>query len=949
MISLFLCQSNIIIIINKNINSRFKYLNINIKNNYKKMSININIFFSLFITIINIPSPIKINSHKPFYITSNEILFQFEYKSDTKTDIICYFKPYLNELILGKMYFFTNLTNFQNLENEKGISMNDLMFDAPYSIVFNSTNIYNEGKKNYYIYLVGNLACSFEIFLINEIKILNINEFYFYPYFLNYASQNYFTFKLENLTENIYMNILLLNKTCSAIEIKKRGNLVECDKEIKNEILLEKNNEYSIKYNLDIINYMSIYFEKELFHSLDDKSYSFIPINNFTFNFSINIKNYKNDEYFGFVFDQPIKCVLEGDYSSENIIKGNYTQKIKSIIYHYFIIKKGGNNKFNYFNGKIYFYRNYFNKKTISKLDVIYLIDKLPFSYNIQKDKKYIFIFSNKLLKFYQNYKSYIKIVFEHENSMNVILFRDNTIIKDRIFISKIKDINAISFINIFKEGLFEINMLPEKYNKIINTKYFMSESEKTFLNIDNSITGEKIELIPYGNRKIFYYNLLAGNVDIYEIKDIREEVKKNVLNKNASFEGLIELKNQTKILKFIINSFSFYELFYQNYEKKHHFIGKNSKLLYFSKYVKYTVFNVYNHEKIGVKLVSKNSELSLILIDKTLNKNFTKLTSENSFKELQNIDKIEIEGNNTLVYFFIPLTNNSNYIISNSQSYKYENVKEIFIIPEKTNHNLINLYITIEDLNNDDDNNISLLYFIDYNIIPYSRNKKDLMRKIILKKGIKDSITIPNFLKKDKMEHLNNETLYIFLFSKKIINLTYELNYSDYHLLKENCQILMPSGKNDIYIGYEKNNFLKFDNCGEQDISLDLYKNEKISRSNIKISDKYLMSCSNENEIGYLSLKVNSEEEFLISLSHANYSPFDNIIYNYDIELLMDKNKKNVIINYYPISNYPQVEYHIFIIDKKYYANLTNHCFINKNIDDIYIKNYMILSNGVE
>ena len=121
--------------------SRFKYLNINIKNNYKKMSININIFFSLFITIINIPSPIKINSHKPFYITSNEILFQFEYKSDTKTDIICYFKPYLNELILGKMYFFTNLTNFQNLENEKGISMNDLVFDAPYSRVFNSTNI----------------------------------------------------------------------------------------------------------------------------------------------------------------------------------------------------------------------------------------------------------------------------------------------------------------------------------------------------------------------------------------------------------------------------------------------------------------------------------------------------------------------------------------------------------------------------------------------------------------------------------------------------------------------------------------------------------------------------------------------------------------------------------------------------------------------------------------
>lgn len=83
------------------------------------MSINLNVFLSLFITIINIPSPIKINSHNPFYITSNEILYQFEYNSEIKTDIICFFKPYSNEPILGKMYLFTNLTNFQNLEKAK--------------------------------------------------------------------------------------------------------------------------------------------------------------------------------------------------------------------------------------------------------------------------------------------------------------------------------------------------------------------------------------------------------------------------------------------------------------------------------------------------------------------------------------------------------------------------------------------------------------------------------------------------------------------------------------------------------------------------------------------------------------------------------------------------------------------------------------------------------------
>ena len=748
------------------------------------MSLNLNIFLSLFITILNLPSPIKINPFTPFYITLNEILFQFEYNSEKKSDIICFFKPYLNEPVSGKMHFYTNLTYFQNLDLKGKIYTKEFMFDEPYSIVINSSNIFNEGKKNYFIYLAGNLACSFEIFLLNEIKNINIKEFYFYSYFLDYASQNYLSFKVENLTENIYMNILLFNKSCSAIEIKKKDQLIKCDKEFKNVLLLEKNNDYLIKYNLDIINYITINFQTDLIHSLDDKSHSFIPLSNSIFNFSMNIKNYKIDDYFGFVIDQPVKCTLEGVYSSDNIFNETFKPKMKSIIYHYFIIKKKGNNKFNYFNFKIKFYSNYINKKTIYKLDTIYFIDKLPFSFDIKKGKTYLFIFSNKLINFYQNYKSYIKVRFEHENEMNIMLIRDNAIIKDRLFISHINDINSISFINIAKEGLFEISMLSENYNKIINTNYFMSESEKTFLYTTENNMGEKIEIIPHGNRKIFYYNLLAGRMDIYEIKDINEKEEiTTLLNKNDSFVGLIELKNQTKILKFVINSYSLYEIFYQNYEKNHHFIGKNSKLLYFSKYIKYKVFKIYNGTKIGIKLLSPNSELTLNYNNQNLNNNTSKLTMKNTFIELQNIDNIEIEGNNSLVYFFIPLTNKSNYLISYSQSKKLENINEIFIVPEKTNHDMINLVITI-DKSNDDNDNISLLYFVDYNIIPYSRNKKDLMKKIILKKGIKDSISIHNFLKNDNSKHLNNETLYIFLFCKKNISLTYELKYPDYHIL---------------------------------------------------------------------------------------------------------------------------------------------------------------------
>jgi hypothetical protein len=61
--------------------------------------------------ILNLPLPIKINYFSPFYISSNETLFEFEYNSEEKTDIICVLKPYSNEAIFGKLDFFTNLNS----------------------------------------------------------------------------------------------------------------------------------------------------------------------------------------------------------------------------------------------------------------------------------------------------------------------------------------------------------------------------------------------------------------------------------------------------------------------------------------------------------------------------------------------------------------------------------------------------------------------------------------------------------------------------------------------------------------------------------------------------------------------------------------------------------------------------------------------------------------------
>ena len=903
------------------------------------MALTFIIIFSLFNNILNLPSPIKINSYNPFYITTNEVLFEFEYKSEEKTDIICIFKPYLNEIIFGKMEFFTNseiLKNKNTTNITESFYMRTFFFKRQDYITINSSDPFNLGKGNYYIHLIGNLLGYFEIFLINEIKYLELNNSYYFTTFFEHKSQNFHSLKIQNLTENIYMNLLLFNKSCSSFEITKNNEKIKCNSEIPNILLLEKNDEYLIKYNLDIFNYFAINFinyKTESIQSLNEQGKSFIPLSNSIFNYSIEIKNYQVNDYFGIIIDYPIKFSLQGDFLEKDNFE-KFTTNVKNVGYNFFFTQKEIQS--NFFIFKIKFFNDYYDKITIRKIDEIFFINKFPFSYNIQKGKVYLFLFSQELLNYFRNYNSYVKLKFEKDNSMNIILNSINKIFKDKIFVTKLDEINAISFTNIEKDGLFEISMMSENYNELINSNYLIGESEKTYLYMSN--IGEKIEMISGGNKKKLFCNLISGNIDFYEMLDLSE----NKTLKKFNYTGLKMLNNQTLVLKLVINSYSIYEIFYQNYEKNSHFIGTSSKIIFFSKFVKYNIFSTHEDTKLGIKLLNQDSQLTLKFKEEKII-----LNSKNAFIEMDYIDEIEIEGNDSLVYFLVPLTNNSDYIISNSKSKDFKNIKDIFIVPEKTNHDIINLIITVTESDIDD---IILYYLVDYNIIPFSRNKIDLMTKITLKKKKKQFILINNFLKNDKMEHFPNETFFIYLSFENNVSISYELKYSNYHILQENNQILISPGLNKIYIGYENDNYLKFDKCGEQNIYLSIYQNEEINRRNIIISEKNdLISCTKNGKDGYLSIEVNSEENFLISLSHQNMSTFDNIIYNYDIELSIDENEKNVVINYYPISNFPQIEYHIFIINQTYYNNLTDHCFINKYINDIYIKKYMFLSNGEE
>jgi len=241
-------------------------------------------FFSFFMPILNSPSPIRINSFSPYYLNTNEVLFEFEYDSSEKSDIICNFYPYPNEIIYGEITLYENDTNEKFKEK--------IFFNEESHITINTKSIYNKGKGIYYIKLEGNLQCKFEIFLLNEIRNIEINNSYLFMNYFRCESQKYYSMKIKNLNNNIYMNILLLNNSCSSLNITKNNQIMECDQEISNLLLLETNNEYSIDFNLNIYNYLVVDFiDLDLIKSLDDnhKSNFFHILIDTMYNFSIDI------------------------------------------------------------------------------------------------------------------------------------------------------------------------------------------------------------------------------------------------------------------------------------------------------------------------------------------------------------------------------------------------------------------------------------------------------------------------------------------------------------------------------------------------------------------------------------------------------------------------------------------------------------------------------------
>ena len=97
-------------------------------------------------------------------------------------------------------------------------------------------------------------------------------------------------------------------------------------------------------------------------------------------------------------------------------------------------------------------------------------------------------------------------------------------------------------------------------------------------------------------------------------------------------------------------------------------------------------------------------------------------------------------------------IANNNNFSICNEDYKNFNNVQEIFIIPNVTDFDSINIFITYYDNNI---NETYLNYIFDYNRIPFTRKNIEFYKRLNIKNSHMTSIIIENYYKGNKINFI--------------------------------------------------------------------------------------------------------------------------------------------------------------------------------------------------
>ena len=282
-------------------------------------------------------------------------------------------------------------------------------------------------------------------------------------------------------------------------------------------------------------------------------------------------------------------------------------------------------------------------------------------------------------------------------------------IFKDSIFFEKISNVISICFEN-YNEGDFEIYPLDFEQSKKLNQKYYSKTLEINYVYIENK--DELTDIIPYNLKTVFYLNLIAADSQFYllnNLKDYSKKLKEIIPDFKQEINRLQIIYNNTISLKIKINSFSIYDYLIVQKDDIFDIISIESKIKYFKNNIMYYIITSYNDTKILLKLLTPENEVKIYN-----NKIELFLNSNNLLVYLYGSDSYIFEGNNSVVGFYIQLNESSNYLLCDKDNQYFKDIKEIFILPNKTQLDSMNIIITIL---NDNKNYNFLEYIIDYNI----------------------------------------------------------------------------------------------------------------------------------------------------------------------------------------------------------------------------------------
>ena len=858
-------------------------------------------------------------------VISEIILEHTNSKFESQSPVFILLKPYIKEFMFGTICISIN-SNFDN-----DINCLDINIDKQDSFKF---NILKE-TNNLFIKIKGKFHGLISFLNPNQINILDINYSYFFDN-IQLDKEKFLSFKIQKLKENKILNIILFENNCNSLKIYKNSEIISCNNNTDNYISLESGSEYILEYYPNSGYSLAINFLENIIIDLNYNEKSIQTLNYFDFFFIINLQNYQVNEEIGLLVKSNYRFSIKGGFLEEDINRNELfdesifsSEVIKGEELRYFIISKN-QTAFNYFlfGIKIYAYKGEsFNIKLINS---IVKIDDSLFQYKLEAKNGYLFIIDEKLIEKYIDYESDICLCYEKDNKM-ITLVNDDTYYKNKLVFLPLNQIEGI-FFDEGEEGTFSFKMMEQSFSLSFNKDYFSEfYTDSKFIS----------SFIPKFNDYFIYFGLVAGNSK-FALSDKIENEKMDY-NQLSVFNHLI---NETKLIFFDKSSSSLIESFYE-IQQSFNYTIKNSKILLLRKDLDY--FLNINNEKIKIKLLT-GSKVKIIDNDKIY-----ELNSNNNYIKINLFNNIiKCSGDNALINLFFPLTNKSEeniQVCEGQENCEFKSTEEFFIIFPLKNFNTINLIIFIDD---DSLTEIKAEYLVDYNEIPYSRNKYNLKKEIILTNKKEHSILVKNIIQNDIVKHSTEEKFYIyFLLSQIAKKVNIRIEYFNEIFLDNLDLYLLNKGKNKIYLGNNNITYIQVDQCKNENNSIkySIIRDEKINPSEKNIifnAEEKVIECRKNDEDNYLSLEIESNEELLLSKSNSEIEFLEDFIF--DFEIYIDEYEKDLIINFYSVSLFPQVEYYIIIVKGNYLNDLNNHCFIQQILETKdYILKEIIFSNGEE